>query len=43
MVWILLEALAALLVAIFIVWWTMAPKKKRPLPPSPGKEPQGPE
>jgi hypothetical protein len=28
---------------MFIVWWTMAPKKKRPLPPSPGKEPQGPE
>ena len=29
--WILLEALVALLLAVGIVWWTMAPKiRKRP-------------
>jgi hypothetical protein len=29
--WILLEALVALLLAVGIVWWTMAPRsKKRP-------------
>lgn len=43
MAWIMLEVLVALLLAVFIVWWTMAPKKKRPLPPSAGNTPPGPE
>lgn len=30
--WILLEALVALLLAVFIVWWTMGPRKPRPPP-----------
>jgi len=40
--WILLEALVALLLAIFIVAWTMWPRKKRPRPRSDGKEPREP-
>jgi hypothetical protein len=30
MEWFFIEALVALLVAIFIVWWTMAPQRKLP-------------
>ncbi len=30
MVWIFLELLTALLLAIFIVWFTMTPKRKTP-------------
>ena len=30
MKWILLEALVALLLAVFIVWWTMGPRKRKP-------------
>jgi hypothetical protein len=39
--WILLEALVALLLAVFIVWWTVAPTKKRRRP-APGKDPRRP-
>ena len=28
--WFLLEMLFALVVAVFIVWWTMGPKKRKP-------------
>jgi hypothetical protein len=37
MAWILLEALVALLLAVFIVWFTMGGRRKPPpsLPPSP--------
>jgi hypothetical protein len=37
MAWILLEALVALLLAVFIVWFTTAGRRKPPpgLPPSP--------
>jgi hypothetical protein len=31
--WILLEAFVALFLAVFIVWWTMSPRKK-PAPPA---------
>jgi hypothetical protein len=36
MTWIILEALVALLLAVFIVWFTMAGRRKPPpsLPPS---------
>jgi hypothetical protein len=30
MLWFLLETLAALLLAVGIVWWTMGPKRKKP-------------
>ncbi len=30
MEWIFLEALVALLLAVFIVWWTMRPRKRKP-------------
>jgi hypothetical protein len=30
MVWFLLEAFVALLLAVGIVWWTMGPKRKKP-------------
>ncbi len=30
MAWIFLEALVALLLAVFIVWWTMGPRRKPP-------------
>lgn len=30
MEWIFLEALVALLLAVFIVWWTMRPRKPKP-------------
>lgn len=30
MEWIFLEALAALLMAVFIVGWTMRPRKRKP-------------
>jgi hypothetical protein len=30
MEWIFLEALVALLVAVVIVWWTMAPSRRKP-------------
>jgi hypothetical protein len=35
--WIFLEALVALLLAIGIVWWTMAPKRKRGSRDGPGR------
>ncbi len=28
--WFFLEMLFALAVAVFIVWWTMGPKKRKP-------------
>ena len=34
MVWFLLEALVALLLAVFIVWFTMGGKRKRTPPPN---------
>ena len=30
MEWFFLEALAALLIAVAIVWWTMGPKRGKP-------------
>jgi hypothetical protein len=37
MIWFLLEALVALLLAVFIVWFTMGGKRKR-APPRPNGE-----
>jgi hypothetical protein len=34
MVWIVLEALVALLIAVAIVWWTMSARRKDVRPPS---------
>jgi hypothetical protein len=39
--WFLLESLLALGVAAFIVWWTMAPKRKKPPRASDARDDRG--
>jgi hypothetical protein len=39
MAWILLEALVALLLAVFIVWFTMGGRRKPPPNMPPGRTP----
>ena len=38
MVWFFLEALVALLIAVFIVMWTMGPKRRKPRPRTPDED-----
>jgi hypothetical protein len=43
MEWFLLEAFVALLIAVFIVWWTMSARRHPPAGPAAppaGKDPQ---
>jgi hypothetical protein len=41
MAWILLEALVALLLAVFIVWFTMGGRRKPPRSPRPSTDESG--